>query len=284
MLSLDLRKRLVQSLLTTALLSNVACAQEVPAPAEAQATVWYLRHASWAVRIDSALLIFDYQEEMQMEDVMADTPRNLENGFIDPAEIAGLNVFVFVTHAHGDHYDPIIFEWQGEIADLTYYIGWEDLPESHCERFVGSDAACHTMGGLRATAELADIRVYTIDSFHNDIPEVAYLVRYGDWAVYHNGDYMADYVEDYSYLKTFGSQIDMAFVSGYPGRDWPHLARAVHLAREFEVPVLFPMHFRDEAMCEDFVAAVAGEVVSTTVTCPTARGQRFVVTKGGEER
>ena len=70
---------------------------------------------------------------------------------------------------------------------------------------------------LRATAEVGGIQVYTIDSDHNDIPEVAYLVRHGDWIVYHNGDYMADHVEDYAYLKTISDRIDVAFVAGYAG-------------------------------------------------------------------
>jgi L-ascorbate metabolism protein UlaG (beta-lactamase superfamily) len=266
------------------LLPAAASAQTVPDLSTDHATVWYLRHAGWAVRLGDALLVFDYQEELGMEDVTDDTPRNLENGFIDPDEIGDLEVFVFVTHAHGDHYDPVIFEWQSEIERLTYFIGWDEEPESHCERFTGADADCRTMGGMRATAEVDGIQVYTIDSHHNDIPEVAYLVRHGDWIVYHNGDYMADYGHDYAYLKTISDRIDVAFVSALPGKSWPHVSRAVHLAREFDVPVLFPIHFRDLEMCEGFVAEVAAEGVTAEVTCPTARGQRFVVAKGGSER
>jgi L-ascorbate metabolism protein UlaG (beta-lactamase superfamily) len=244
--------RNIRVLLTCVLIAAVspasACAQGVPDRGGDQATVWYLRHSGWAVRIDDALLVFDYQEQLGMEDVTDSTPRNLENGLIDPAEISDLDVYVFVTHAHGDHYDPVIFEWQGEIKSLTYIIGWDEEPESHCERFTGADAGCHTMAGLRATADLGDLQVYTIDSFHNDIPEVAYLVLYGDWVIYHNGDYMADYVADHAYLKTISERIDFAFVIGAPSHRWPHLARAVHLAREFDVPMLFPMHFRDLEM------------------------------------
>jgi L-ascorbate metabolism protein UlaG (beta-lactamase superfamily) len=263
-------------------MSTAASAQAVPGHGGDQATVWYLRHAGWAVRLGDALLVFDYQELLGMEDVTDATSRTLENGLIDPAEIGDLDVFVFVTHAHGDHYDPVIFEWQGAIENLTYIIGWDEKPASHCERFVGADADCHTMGGLRAIAELDDIQISTIDSHHNDIPEVAYLVRYGDWVVYHNGDYMADHVDDYAYLKTISDRIDMAFVAGLPGHEWPHLARAVHIVREFDVPVLFAMHFRDREMCETFVAEVAAEGVSAEVTCPTVRGQRFAVARGGK--
>jgi L-ascorbate metabolism protein UlaG (beta-lactamase superfamily) len=277
-------RKLTLTALLLPLLPLTASAQAVFGQGGEQATVWYLGHAGWAVRLGDALLVFDYQEELLMEEVTDDTPRNLEHGLIDPEELSGLDVFVFVTHAHGDHFDPVIFEWQGEIESLTYFIGWDEQPESHCERFTGVDADCHTMEGLRATAEVDGIQVYTIDSHHNDIPEVAYLVRYGDWIVYHNGDYMADHVDDYAYLKTMTDRIDVAFVAGLPGYSWPHVSRAVHLAREFDVPVLFPMHFRDRGMCEGFVAEVAAEGVSAAVKCPTARGQRFVVAKGGRGR
>jgi L-ascorbate metabolism protein UlaG (beta-lactamase superfamily) len=266
-----------------AILSPGVTLQTISAQADANATIWYLRHAGWAVQIDDALLVFDYQERLQTEDLTDTTPRDLANGFIDPEEISDLDVYVFVTHAHGDHYDPVIFEWQGEIENLTYFIGWEERPQTHCERFVGADVACHTMAGLRATVEQDAIQVYTIDSDHADIPEVAYLVRYGDWTVYHNGDYMADHVTDYAYLKTIGDRIDLAFVSGIPDRNWPHLGRAVHLAREFAVPVLFPMHFRDGEMCEAFVVEVAAEGVSSKVVCPTERGQRFGIVKAQKE-
>jgi hypothetical protein len=76
----------------------------------------------------------------------------------------------------------------------------------------------------------------------------------------------------------------MAFVSALPGGDWPHLARTVHLAREFNVPVLFAIHFRDDEMCQRFVAETAAEGVSAEVQCPTTRGQRFAVTTGGSAR
>lgn len=273
-----------------AVLAMALVSLSAPVPASAQvtvgqdgerATVWYLRHSGWAVRLGRALLVFDYQESIGLEDVSGATPRNLDNGFIDPDELRGLDVYVFVSHAHGDHLDAVVFGWQDRIEHLTYFIGWDDKPRSLCERSAGRGGACYTLGGPRAKAELDDIQVYTINSNHNGIPEVAYLIRYGDWVVYHNGDYMADYVADHSYLKTITDRIDMAFVPGAPTHRWPHLARAVHMVREFRVPVLLSMHFRDQEMCRSFMADVAAEGVSAQVLCPTARGQRFVVAKGG---
>ncbi len=273
------RLTILSCIIIAGLWSTTTSAQMAPVTGDDRATVWYLRHSGWAVRVGEALLVFDYQEELGMKDVTADTPRTLDNGLIYPAEISDLDVYVFVSHAHGDHYDPVIFGWQGQIRKLTYFIGWHEEPESHCEQFVRAAARCYTMGGPRATVELDDIQVYTIDSDHNDIPEVAYMVRFGNWVVYHNGDYMSDYIVDHEYLRTISDRIDMAFVVGVPSHRWPHLDRAVHLTREFAVPVLFAMHFPDLEACESFATDMGAEGATAEVKCPAARGEKFVVTK-----
>jgi hypothetical protein len=76
----------------------------------------------------------------------------------------------------------------------------------------------------------------------------------------------------------------VAFVTGLPERSWPNLDLAVHLACEFNVPLLFPMHYRDREVCESLAAEVAAEGVSAEVKCPTARGQRFLVAKGSRRQ
>lgn len=277
-------RALLTGVVVAVVVPALASAQAVPGPAARQATVWYLRHAGWAVRLGDALLVFDYQLTLGMDGVTDATPRNLEHGFIDPREIGELDVYVFVTHAHRDHYDPIIFDWQGRIGRTTYFVGWEEQPASPCARSTGAAARCYTMGGPRARVELDDIQVYAIDARHDGIADVAYLVRYGDWVVYHNGDYTGDFVADHAYLKTETARIDLAFVVGAPSHRWSHLARAVHVAREFSVPALFPMHFRDRAMCEAFAADVASEGVTAQVDCPAEPGQRFVLVKDGPGR
>lgn len=87
---------------------------------EGAATVWYLGHAGWAVKIRDHLLIFDYWESLE-------PPRQawLANGFIDAAEIADQRTIVFVTHQHADHYDPKIFQWADTVPDITYVFGWK---------------------------------------------------------------------------------------------------------------------------------------------------------------
>ncbi len=54
------------------------------------------------------------------------------NGFINPEEIDTLNVIVFVSHSHSDHYDPIISTWQKSIPAIKYVWGWsKDADSTH---------------------------------------------------------------------------------------------------------------------------------------------------------
>jgi hypothetical protein len=65
-----------------------------------EAAVWYLYHCGWAVKTASTLMIFDYLVEKREPE-----PHSLSNGFVNPEEIKGQNVYVFISHGHGDHFD-----------------------------------------------------------------------------------------------------------------------------------------------------------------------------------
>jgi L-ascorbate metabolism protein UlaG (beta-lactamase superfamily) len=69
--------------------------------------VRYLGANGWAVTIGERMLIFDYQEETDPSPARA-SERDLAHGYIDPAELVGYEVYVFVTHSHFDHYAPVI--------------------------------------------------------------------------------------------------------------------------------------------------------------------------------
>jgi hypothetical protein len=88
---------------------------------EREVLIWYLSHCGYAVKTKSALLIFDYWEKGR-DGENEDNPHSfsLANGRINPEEIKELYVYVFVTHAHQDHYDRVIFEWESKIKNISY--------------------------------------------------------------------------------------------------------------------------------------------------------------------
>jgi hypothetical protein len=80
-----------------------------------EAQIWYLGHSGWAVRTQNHFLIFDYWEAMKTmppgEAFVPPDDASLATGYIVPSEIADQNVIVFVSHAHSDHFDPVVLTW-----------------------------------------------------------------------------------------------------------------------------------------------------------------------------
>ena len=94
--------------------------------------VRYLGANGWAVTVGQKILIFDYQERTD-PDPPSPAQRDLAHGYIDPEELSGLEVYVFVTHSHFDHFDPVIYQWANALDRIHYVFGWKagDRPTHH---------------------------------------------------------------------------------------------------------------------------------------------------------
>jgi len=77
--------------------------------------LFFLHHSAVAVKTDEALLIFDYYRFARGE--------GLAQGHISGEDIRSVKrVYVFASHAHGDHFSPRIFEWAKLGDDVTYIL------------------------------------------------------------------------------------------------------------------------------------------------------------------
>ena len=224
---------------------------------QGEALVWYLGHSSWVIKTSGHFLVFDYTGRGGRG---ADAP-GLSNGNIVPEEIAEEDVLVFTSHAHGDHYSPVIYGWKSMLPKVRYFFGWDlDTPFE-----------AHKFGEPRSKLELADVKVYTIYDHHETVPEVAYLVRLDGLDIFFSGDYLGRYEEDFPYLKTLTDGVDMAFC-GCGGKI--HAAAA----NELRARCYFPMHAWP-FMYEGF--AHFGTGVETARIMPaTHAGDRFLYKDG----
>ena len=147
----------------------------------------------------------------------------IEQGVIDPKELAEKNVIVFVSHNHDDHFNPVVFEWQKTIPNIRYILS-NDIPEIPNAIMIGPDD----------TVEQEDLVVKTYRSTDEG---VAFLVQIDGLAIYHAGDlnwwhwegepetYNIKMADDYK------KQIDL-------------LAWGVkYLLERNNVPYVVPMHF-----------------------------------------
>jgi ankyrin repeat protein/L-ascorbate metabolism protein UlaG (beta-lactamase superfamily) len=222
---------------------------------EGEAIVWSLGHCGFAVKTRTRLLIFDYFSR--------GGPRpgkpSLANGFIDPEEIKGQDVTVFVSHAHGDHFDPVILSWRPTIKNINYIFGWN---AKKGERTVDMPAP-------RATKTLGAMEIFTVNCEHNDVPEVAYLVKVDGLAIYHSGDYMGPvdtYQGDMAYLLKKAGTIDLAFIGKF------------QQAESLKPRVVFPMHaYNREFIYGAFAREAAEKKLPSRVICPENKGDRFML-------
>lgn len=222
---------------------------------EGEAYVWYLGHCGYAVKTRSRLLIFDYwrREKPPAEPALA-------NGWIDPQEIRDLDVWVFVTHSHVDHYDPIILEWEKTVPNIHFVFGWQ----------AGRNQKHHYLVGPRAELKEEGIEISTINSHHDDVPEVAYLVRTDGLVLLHGGDYAGDCRADYPYLAANAPGVDLAFLGALME------SNILTPIETLKPKVVFPMHYGgQEAQYKPFAEQIEAKYKGVGVRCPENRGDRF---------
>lgn len=220
----------------------------------------------WALKIGGKMLIFDYVGGTGARQRSSDKLRNLQSGYIDPSELAGLDVYVFVTHSHQDHFDPTILEWQGQVDNLRYFFGWE----------AGTDSVYHCMTEPRAHEQCDGVEVWTINC-RSDVPEVAYLVKVDGITMYHNGDYRGSYVEDFKYLQSVTDHIDIAFVIGWPYPAHQQFRQAALLADIFSPLYMFAIcREGNEDKSRQFAELLVQQGAGTTVLYAEHRGAEFL--------
>jgi L-ascorbate metabolism protein UlaG (beta-lactamase superfamily) len=226
---------------------------------EGQAVVRYLLHCGYAVRTRTKLLIFDYVRQTRRAPGVPEQ-KDLAHGWIDPDEIKDLDVYVFVTHSHNDHFDPVILEWQDRLDRVTYIFGWKatDDPHHYC------------LASPRARVTIGDMNIWTVNSHHSGVPEVAYLVQTDGLTIFHGGDWKDDYESAVDYLLTRAPKVDIAFLGAHT-REW-----IVYALRHMKPRAVFPMHYGgEESVYASFARECADSGLEVQIETPGARGDSF---------
>ena len=243
------------------------------APPVGGAVVWYLGHCGYAVRTRDHLLVFDYQERQDGQQRKSRPERpSLSSGWIDPDEIKGLKVRVFVSHSHEDHFDPIIFGWEKTVPDIAYFFGWK----------AADDPAYNYLVGPRAELGSDDLQIATINSHHSGVPEVAWLIKVDGLVVYHNGDCQPDDpASEHDFLKTKAGRIDLAFVFPVYDAGEKYTVQNLDFFGKFDVRAAFPMHVQaGGAMYLEFQKVFQAKFPGLSIHVPMVMGQKFVIADG----
>ncbi len=230
----------------------------VKAPKDGDAVVWYLGHSGWAVRTSGHLLVFDYFKGERAPD-----DPGLAGGAISPAELVGLKTIILVSHGHGDHYMPAVFDWRKDVQDLTYVMGFAPRDK---EEFVQL--------ANRETREVAGAEITTIVS--NDSGQ-GFLVKVDGVTILHPGDHAnrnrdlaGNYTPEIDFLASKAGRVDIMFVpvTGCNFGDVVAVRTGAYYAlRKLAPRATFPMHAGDGGQQ---YAEFAAEARSAGISCPIA--------------
>ena len=129
--------------------------------------VTYYVHSGFSCAIDGNFFIFDYwrgqdPEELEGHDLTVEKLKNYKN------------VYVFITHSHPDHFDPIVYEWYKELP-VNYIVSYE-MP-------IGSRGKRMNPGDTYKISELIQVK-----AFDSTDLGVSYLLSYEDINIFHAGD------------------------------------------------------------------------------------------------
>ncbi len=131
-----------------------------------QATITYLDNSGFCLAIGDHLLIFDYFN--------GDGPGGLNGGVITARELAEYaRVSVFVSHSHGDHFNPAIYGWQDH-ARIAYFISHELPPNYPGIRLSPDETVSHEGINVRA--------------FDSTDLGVSFLIETDGLVIFHAGD------------------------------------------------------------------------------------------------
>jgi ankyrin repeat protein len=212
-----------------------------PGPAAAkrvaagEAAIWYLGHSGWAVKTRDHFLVFDYGRSNL--GCPPDLPA-LCNGHVDPAELRGQRVTVFVTHEHADHFDPGVFRWRERLPGIRYVLGFR--PDSAPPHLQMQPRETRTVDGMRVTA------------IRSNDTGVGYVVEVDGLVLFHAGDHAnrrrdltGDYTPEIEFIRAQGLRPDIAFlpISGCNFGD--HVAVEIGAdwtLRTLEPAMFLPMH------------------------------------------
>lgn len=200
----------------------------------------YHYHSGFSVQVGGTLLVFDYWEgeDRKLANVGRITPQFLR---------AFEQIYVFISHAHQDHLDPIVYMWKNEGLPVTYIVS-SDMP-------VGTTGKRIAPGQEKKLSDNVSVKAF--DS--TDIG-VSFLVTAYGISIFHAGDLNLWHWRQESTLREIEAaeeafykacdpirqeRIDVCMFPVDPRQGMMYDAGANHFILTMKPRVFIPMHWQD---------------------------------------
>lgn len=205
--------------------------------------IYHLDHSGVAVRTAHHFLVFDYYN-----DTPVNQTRNIENGVLTTEGLKDEEeVLVFVSHSHGDHFNPVIFDWEKQCPDIKYILS-HDLNVRKKDNYYK----------MEKYQDVTIDDVY-VETYGTTDQGVSYYVEVDGLNIFHSGDLNwwhwkkftpeerkqeeEDYKAELEKLKE--QDIDIAFVPVDPRLEEYYYLAGQYFAKMIEPELIVPIHFRE---------------------------------------
>lgn len=208
-----------------------------------KALITHLFHSSFLIETDNSILVFDYFD--YASHYIIKSSKILTSEFFTNKK----NIYVFVSHGHNDHYDPVIFQWQEANPNINYILSNDITLEDKKPNYHFTDK--------NESFVIDNVKVSTYGS--TDLG-VSYLVKVDGFTIFHSGDLNwwhwkkdtkeaqlkeeSDFKAEVDKLK--GQKIDIAFVPADPSLEENYYLAGEYFAQSICPQLIIPMHFSDK--------------------------------------
>jgi L-ascorbate metabolism protein UlaG (beta-lactamase superfamily) len=239
---------------------------------EKQLKVTYHHNSGFSVQVGSTLLVFDYWEgERRRLSPVGQLNTKILSVFEE--------VYVFVSHVHADHLDPVIYEWREELPGINY--------------IVSSDLPIGKRGRRIAPLETLEIsRDLSVTAFDSTDLGVSFLVTVYGMKIFHAGDLNLWHWRQESTLREIEAAeeafyracepipaegIDLAMFPVDPRQGMMYDAGANHFILSKKPRLFIPMHWQERPeVAVDFARRASTQY--TEVLAITHAGETATVT------
>ncbi len=224
----------------------------------------YLENSGFVVQTGKHVLVFDYFQDSA--------------GTIAELIAAGKTLYVFSSHRHQDHFNPIISTWENNVAAFFLSDDIGPMAVTNAKKVV---YMCPY-----ETKMQDDMKVTTYGSTDEG---VSFLVEVDHWRIFHAGDlnwWHWKWDHKYNQLlskdlfekemnKLDGLQLDVAFFPVDSRLEEFRDAGVTEFCRRVDVGQLVAMHTRGERWVSSSIFPGNGKKVASW--CPVFSGERLIV-------
>lgn len=242
-----------------------------------EAKITYLYHSGFSIETDNHFLVFDYYKDSI--DLPAD---NFSKGVISIETFPNnKEIYVFVTHSHGDHFNPVIFKWSRD-HKITYILS------NDVEVIDYSQTSIYSMKPY----EVLSLSNIIVKSFGTTDKGLSFLVAVDGINIFHSGDLNwwhwksfpkedqlreeDDYKREVERLTN--EEIDIAFVPVDPRLEEFAFLAGEYFVKKIKPTLCIPMHFADTPeISQQFLSKIDDSPTIGAVI--KSRGQEFIFKK-----